>query len=69
LALLDTTLLDGSSMIVAAELTRRGVPFIICSGRRADQNLVSAFRGAVWIEKPSSHHRLLDALQDLLAQA
>ncbi|WP_457094189.1 response regulator [Microvirga sp. P5_D2] len=66
LALLDTTLLDGSSIDVATELTRRGVPFIIHSGHRADKNLIPAFMGAVWVEKPVSERTLLNALKGLL---
>jgi DNA-binding response OmpR family regulator len=67
LALLDTTLPDGSSMGVAAELTRRGVPFLILSGHRGDKNTIPAFMNVAWVDKPVSNHTLLTALESLLA--
>src|SRR3954470_2302149 len=54
LAILDTTLRDGTCARVAAELNRRGIPFIVHSGNRESRNQIAELAGAVWVEKPSS---------------
>jgi DNA-binding response OmpR family regulator len=65
LAVLDTLLTDGSCKDLAAELTRRGVPFVVYSGSLHDPNTTDEFMDAVWIEKPAPFRALLDALADL----
>src|ERR671912_338787 len=52
MAILDATLNDGSCHSVAAELSRRRVPFLIYSGYREDQQLLAEFHHITWIEKP-----------------
>ena len=52
MAILDATLTDGSCHSVAAELSRRGVPFLIYSGHQEDRQLLSEFDAITWIEKP-----------------
>jgi DNA-binding response OmpR family regulator len=64
-AVLDTMLKDGSCKDLAAELTRRGVPFVIYSGLQQALNSISEFRDGVWVEKPAAFGTLLDALVSL----
>ena len=64
-AVLDTLLKDGSCKDLAAELTRRGVPFVIYSGLQQAMNSISAFSEGVWVEKPAAFGTLLDALISL----
>ncbi len=62
IALLDTILQDGSCKDLAAELTRRGVPFVVYSGGLQDHERIPELLNAVWIEKPAAFQTLLDAL-------
>jgi DNA-binding response OmpR family regulator len=64
-AVLDTLLKDGSWKDLAAELTRRGVPFVIYSGLQQTMNSTSAFSEGIWVEKPAAFGTLLDALISL----
>src|SRR5918995_3283844 len=50
MAILDATLNDGPCHSVAAELARRGVPFLIYSGYQEDRRLLSDFPPIAWIE-------------------
>jgi DNA-binding response OmpR family regulator len=68
LAVICTMLNDGSSRDIAAELTRRGVPFIIYSGRRRDEDALREFSDAVWVEKPATNEMLLAMLSSLQAK-
>ena len=65
-AILDATLGDGSCHGVAAELNRRGVPFLIYSGHQEDQQLLSEFHHITWIEKPAPFAVLVQECQQLL---
>ncbi len=66
IAILDATLNDGSCHSVAAELSRRGVPFLIYSGHQDDQQLLAEFRHITWIEKPVPPAVLVQECQQLL---
>jgi two-component system, response regulator PdtaR len=66
MAILDATLNDGSCHSVAAELSRRGVPFLIYSGHQEDQQLLAEFRHITWIEKPVQAAVLVQECQQLL---
>ena len=66
MAILDATLNDGSCHSVAAELSRRGVPFLIYSGHQEDQQLLAEFRHITWIEKPVPAAVLVQECQQLL---
>jgi DNA-binding response OmpR family regulator len=66
LAILDATLNDGSCHIVAVELSRRGVPFLIYSGHLGDEQLLAEFQNIIWIEKPVPSAVLAQECQQLL---
>lgn len=65
LAVLDTVLKGGTCRALAAELARRGVGFVLWSGHLQDRQTLQEFTDAVWVEKPSTHTALLDALASL----
>lgn len=60
-ALLDINLAGRPSFPIAAELRRRGVPFIFVSGYGSGQ-LEGAFRGSPMIEKPFSKSEVADRI-------
>jgi DNA-binding response OmpR family regulator len=60
--ILDFELKDGPCTRLAAELRRRGVPFIVYSGHhRHDDD--AELRDIQWIEKPAARDELLDAVR------
>ncbi len=65
LALLDILLPDGSSVELARELKRRGVPFAIYSGLKPEAG-APEFEDVPWLEKPVSRRALADTLSQLL---
>jgi DNA-binding response OmpR family regulator len=66
MAILDATLNDGSCHCVAAELSRRGVPFLIYSGHQEDRQLLAEFHRITWIEKPVPSAVLVQECRQLL---
>lgn len=62
LAILDFALRDGDCTEVAAELKRRGVPFVFYSGRNRERGLPPELQDAPWIEKPCDRPALIAAL-------
>jgi two-component system, response regulator PdtaR len=66
MGILDATLNDGSCHSVAAELSRREVPFLIYSGHQEDQQLLAEFHHITWIEKPVPAGVLVQECQQLL---
>jgi DNA-binding response OmpR family regulator len=66
MAILDATLNDGPCHSVAAELSRREVPFLIYSGHKEDQQLLAEFHHITWIEKPVPAGVLVQECQQLL---
>jgi DNA-binding response OmpR family regulator len=68
MAILDATLNDGSCHSVAAELSRRRVPFLIYSGHQEDRQLLSEFNHITWIEKPVPSGVLVQECQQLLVR-
>lgn len=60
-ALLDINLAGHRSFPIAAELRRRGVPFIFVSGYGSGQ-LEGAFRGSPLMEKPFSKREIADRI-------
>jgi DNA-binding response OmpR family regulator len=66
MAILDATLNDGSCHSVAAELSRREVPFLIYSVHKEDQQLLAEFHHITWIEKPVPAGVLVQECQQLL---
>jgi DNA-binding response OmpR family regulator len=67
-AVLDATLSDGPCLELALELRRRGVPFMIYSGRDAFQERPPELDGVVWVEKPNSFQTVLQAAEKLLGR-
>lgn len=61
-AVLDYQLQDGTSMPLAGKLRGLHVPFVICSGNSALEDLADAFRNAPVLAKPFSTAAFLDAL-------
>ncbi len=68
-AVLDTTVRDGTCKDLALELNRRGIPFTVYSGHREDRNVIEELNNAVWIEKPSATDALIAAIDTVLNQA
>jgi DNA-binding response OmpR family regulator len=65
LAVLDVMLPDGSSVDLARELRKRGVPFAIYSGLKPATD-TPEFQGVPWLEKPMSRVALKEVLARLL---
>jgi len=65
LAVLDVMLSDGSSVDLARELRKRGVPFAIYSGLKPATD-TPEFQGVPWLEKPMSRVALKEVLARLL---
>lgn len=68
LAILDITLRGGSSLEVARELRRQGVPFLVHSGWSPLPPIAQELEGALWLEKPVSFKVLVHALRVVEAQ-
>jgi DNA-binding response OmpR family regulator len=66
IAILDATLNDGLCSNVAAELSRRKVPFLIYSGHQEDHPLLAEFQHVTWIEKPAPPAALVEACEQFL---
>ena len=66
LAILDATLRDGSCLELARELRRRGVAFLIYSGRNAIEEYAPELGDTPWINKPSPSDVVLRAASTLL---
>ncbi len=64
-AIVDATLSDGPCLELALELRRRGVPFMIYSGRDAVDECPPELRGVVWVEKPGSLEAVVRAAEKL----
>lgn len=64
-AVLDATLSDGPCLEVALELRRRGVPFMIYSGRVAAAECPPELDGVPWVEKPGSSEAVLNVVKKL----
>jgi DNA-binding response OmpR family regulator len=67
-AVLDTTVRDGTCKDLALELNQRGIPFVIYSGNSEDQNTIEELNDAIWVEKPASKDALLAAIETILTQ-
>ena len=67
-AVLDTTVRDGTCKDLAVELNRRGIPFVVYSGRCEDCNVIEELNNAVWIEKPASKQALIAAVETILSE-
>jgi DNA-binding response OmpR family regulator len=65
LAVLDIMLKDGPCKDLAAELTRRDVPFVVYSASSQHRNTLTEFMNAIWIEKPATGRMVLQALAQL----
>jgi len=66
LAVLDVMLKDGTSLLIARELKRRGVPFAVYSGLPPDANRPPELQGVPWLEKPARRETLLAILEKLV---
>lgn len=62
LVILDYVLKDGPCMDFVRELKRRGVPFVIYSGRKRDAEVLAELRDVPWLEKPADRRALLHAM-------
>ena len=67
-AVFDTVLQDGSCKDLAAELSRRNIPFMVFSGNPPETNTIQEITAAIWIEKPARLQTVLDGLSDLLVE-
>ncbi len=64
-AILDTVLKDGSCLELARELKRRGVPFVIFSGREEMHQNAGELAGVPWVVKPADYATLMRAVAGL----
>ena len=67
-AIVDATLSDGPCLELARELRRRGVPFIIYSGREAYDDHPPELEGVPWIEKPAAPEKVLRETGSLIGK-
>jgi DNA-binding response OmpR family regulator len=67
-ALLDVSLLDGSSVRVARELETCGVPYAVLTGHAAD-SLPTELKAAPYLEKPVGPALLIAMLTRLASQS
>lgn len=68
-AVIDYHLRDGTTDELATRLRNAGVPFIVCSGTAGLIDLGEPFSGAMFLAKPFSTDRLIEAVMDLTAGA
>jgi DNA-binding response OmpR family regulator len=66
MAILDAALNDGSCSNIAAELSRREVPFLIYSGHQENHPLLAEFEHVNWIEKPAPPAAVVQACEQFL---
>ncbi len=66
LAVLDLMIKDGTSLQIAQELRRRGVPFTIYSGLPPKTECPPELRDVPWLEKPVSRETLAKTLTQLI---
>ena len=69
LAVIDYFLKDGDAGPLAAELSSRGIPFIICSGSTGLEELNSGVRCAAFLAKPFSTDGLMAAISHAFTKA
>ena len=62
-AILDHKLKDGPCDALIADLSRRGVPTIVFTGRDAPRNPRSGFARVTWVPKPIAFPSLLGELR------
>ena len=67
-AVLDVVMRSEPCVPLARELKRRGIPFLVHSGRPRDRDLIG-FRGAPWLDKPAEAGTLLAALTAVMGTA
>ena len=63
--LLDETLVDGSAVPVAQELSRRNIPFAIVSGHARSPSGDPLLRNAIRVPKPTTQDNIREALNAL----
>jgi DNA-binding response OmpR family regulator len=63
-AILDHALADGECTNLCARLLERNIPFLMYSG--AEKSTEGPCKDAPHISKPSTHERLLDAMEELI---
>ncbi|MBF0332779.1 MAG: response regulator [Alphaproteobacteria bacterium] len=64
-AILDLNLRGESSLEVAEELNRQGIPFVFATGYEKDQAVGRRFPAAHWLRKPFTDVQIGDALADI----
>jgi DNA-binding response OmpR family regulator len=64
-AIIDFMLQDGPCLELARALHRRGVPFLVYSGRKREPDTPSEFHDVPWLEKPLARADLVQALMRL----
>ncbi len=62
-AILDNALKDGPCEVLAGDLQRRGIPFVVYSGHSRTPDLPVVFADVPWIVKPAPTEALLTALR------
>ena len=67
-AILDVTLAGQSTLAFAAELLKRGVPFVFATGYADAEGLFDAFPGVAVIDKPYAGGTLMAALVRAIAR-
>jgi DNA-binding response OmpR family regulator len=68
-AILDALLRDGTCLELARELCRKGVPFLIYSGRDAFEEHPPELEGVPWVEKPTAAEGVVASALRLLSSA
>lgn len=63
LVVLDFHLSDGDAGVLVRALHGKGIPFVICSGTAAREELVPLLAGGTFLPKPFSNHDLITAVQ------
>jgi DNA-binding NtrC family response regulator len=67
-AILDYSLVDGASTVLAHELLRRRIPFLVYSGHPRRADMPAAFSAVPWLEKPCAREDILAALRLALVE-
>jgi len=65
MAVLDVSLRDGTSLLIAKELKERNTPFAVYSGLPITTSLPKEFQDVPWLEKPAPREELIQTLAGL----
>lgn len=65
-AIVDFMLKDGPATVLARELNKHAIPFVIYSGYPPRQGIPCELQGVPWLEKPTSRDDLLKVVLKIL---